>query len=82
MAWEKTLGERRCGTCGVTVEHWLLRNNRGHQVAEATFCPTCYADVKRVFDAPHPVRDGFCVGMEDSPKQRWDFPRVKKQVRC
>ena len=52
MAWVKTADERRCGTCGVVVEQWVLLKGPGHQVAEATFCPVCYPDVKRVFDTP------------------------------
>jgi len=56
MAWVKTADERRCGTCGVVVEQWVLLKGPGHQVAEATFCPVCYPDVKRVFDTPETSR--------------------------
>lgn len=47
--WIKSLDGRRCGTCGVVGEHWVLQNNHGRHVADATFCPACYPDVKRVF---------------------------------
>lgn len=56
MAWTKGLDGRACGTCGIVIERWVLRNNHGHQVAAATFCPACYPDVKRVFDTPEQVR--------------------------
>jgi len=49
MAWIKSLDGRRCGTCGIVVERWVLQNNHGRQVADATFCPACYPDVKKVF---------------------------------
>jgi len=50
MAWIKSLDVRRCGTCGIVVERWVLQNNQGRQVADATFCPACYPDVKKVFE--------------------------------
>ena len=49
MAWIKSLDVRRCGTCGIVGERWVLQNNHGRQVADATFCPVCYPDVKQVF---------------------------------
>jgi hypothetical protein len=49
MAWIRSRDVRRCGTCGIVVERWVLQNNHGHQVADATFCPVCYPDVKQVF---------------------------------
>ena len=56
MAWVKMPNERHCRTCGVVVEQWVLLKGPGHQVAEATFCPVCYPDVKRVFDTPETSR--------------------------
>ena len=50
MAWIKSLDVRRCGTCGIVGERWVLQNNHGRQVADATFCPVCYPDVKKVFE--------------------------------
>ena len=55
MKWLNTPDERRCGTCGVIVEHWVLHRNEGHQVAEATFCPVCYPDLKSVFGTPEAI---------------------------
>lgn len=57
MTWVKTQDERRCETCGVVIDHWFLQKNQGYQVAEATFCPVCYPDLKRVFDTPRTARD-------------------------
>lgn len=54
--WLKTPSERCCGTCGVAVERWVFHNDRGHRVAEATFCPVCYTDVEQIFDAPEVAR--------------------------
>jgi hypothetical protein len=56
MGWVKSRDGRRCGMCGVVVEHWVLQNNHGQQVADARFCPSCYPDVKRVFDTPEQDR--------------------------
>jgi len=56
MAWVKMPNERHCRTCGVVVEQWVLLKGPGHQVAEATFCPVCHPDVKRVFDTPETSR--------------------------
>ncbi|MFQ5917270.1 MAG: hypothetical protein ACE5I0_05590 [Candidatus Binatia bacterium] len=52
MAWVRTADQRCCGTCGMVIEHWVLLKGPSNQVAEATFCPVCHPDVKRVFDAP------------------------------
>lgn len=55
MKWLKTPDERCCGMCGVVVEHWVLHKNEEHQVADATFCPICYPDLKTVFEPAEPV---------------------------
>lgn len=47
--WVKSSSKRRCGTCDVVVERWVLHNNLGHSVGEAAFCPMCYPDVERIF---------------------------------
>ena len=57
MMWLKAPTERCCGNCGVVVERWVLHNDLGHRVAEATFCSVCYPDVERLFHTPDPARD-------------------------
>ena len=56
MAWIKSSDGGRCGTCGIVLERWVLQNNHGRQVADATFCPVCYSDVRQVFNAPERER--------------------------
>lgn len=55
--WVKSPSERRCGACDAVIERWVLHNDRGHNVAEATFCPVCYPDVERIFHTPEAARD-------------------------
>ena len=56
VMWVKAPSERCCGTCGVAVERWVLHNEQGHRVAEATFCSVCYPDVEQIFNAPEEAR--------------------------
>ncbi len=57
VMWVKMPSERRCGSCGVVVERWVLHNKLGHRVAKATFCSVCYPDFERIFHTPEAVRD-------------------------
>ncbi len=66
MKWLKTPDERRCETCGVVVEHWILYRNERHQVAEATFCPICYPDLKSVFEVPERVGTPSAGGLQSA----------------
>lgn len=52
MAWARMPDEYPCETCGAAVEHWVLLKGDGPRVAEATFCPVCYSDVKRILHTP------------------------------
>lgn len=49
MMWEKTPDGRHCEKCGVIFERWVLRKFDGHRLAEATFCPVCSPEVKKIF---------------------------------
>lgn len=89
MKWLKTSDERSCGTCGVVVEHWVLHRNGGYQVAEATFCPICYPDLKNVFETPDPVGAPTAGGLQaasfaesdESPAYPFLFPeRWSRQI--
>lgn len=55
--WVKIPGERRCGTCGVVVDRWILHNGFGHRVAEANFCSVCYPNLERTFHTSEKARD-------------------------
>lgn len=59
--WVKIRGERRCDTCGEVVERWILYNDHGHRVAEASFCPVCYPDLERTFHTSEKARDAVCT---------------------
>jgi hypothetical protein len=48
--WLKISEDRFCPNCEVPIEHWVLYGQSGRIVAEATFCPICYPDVKGVFE--------------------------------
>lgn len=47
--WIMVPSKRCCSTCGVGIERWVLHDDRGHRVAEATFCPVCYPDLEGIF---------------------------------
>jgi len=49
--WLRIAESRLCPNCYVSTEHWVLYGQTGRTVAEATFCPICYPDVKGVFEA-------------------------------
>ncbi len=69
MVWVKASEKRRCGNCGILVERWVLQRNSRRKVAEATFCPTCYPDLKKAFDAAEPGGD-----LDGEERQPSPFP--------
>lgn len=65
--WVRASDKRRCGNCGILVERWVLQRNPRRQVAEATFCPTCYPDLKKIFDAAGPTGEAEVGEAQVSP---------------
>lgn len=51
MEWVKVTDEHPCRQCGIAIQHWVLLNPKGLRVVEANFCPVCYPDIKKVFEA-------------------------------
>ncbi len=52
MGWVRLSHEYPCETCGGPVHRWVRLTTKGGRIAEATFCPVCFPEVKAGVDIP------------------------------
>lgn len=56
MTWIQLPHNGPCETCGTEVEVWVILRCGRRKMAEASFCPTCYPDLAKVFAVPEKTR--------------------------